>query len=268
MGEGAWNGWIAPLLLQLRSRGAAVVPTLVRLEAGVRQDLRARAQARARLAQAWSQALVCGALIPLLGVFIWLVIPEVAQRSDWQMLSVVPALLALGAAAWMIRIGAHASRGGLNAREASWPAFALSAGEVLLAWIRAGEAPDTAWSRMVRWLESACPDLLDCWGVVLWSDGAAIADSPTFSARVRATGSVMRQAIQVSIFEGRPCMERIEQVLEQLVIARDLACLRESELIGTRVLKPLFLCVAPALLGWLALTMWMLVGQEMGLGGS
>lgn len=64
-----------------------------------------------------------------------------------------------------------------------------------------------------------------------------------------AAGEAIRKSIQVSLLEGRPCTERVESALAALRTEFRAAVDRELTLLGTRALQPLFLCVAPALLG-------------------
>jgi hypothetical protein len=80
-------------------------------------------------------------------------------------------------------------------------------------------------------------------------------------------GSSLRKAIQVSLMEGRPCTERAEAAL--LALSQDLKAQvsRELTLLGTRALKPLFFCVAPALMGLLFTGLFLGWDQAMGGGG-
>jgi hypothetical protein len=70
-------------------------------------------------------------------------------------------------------------------------------------------------------------------------------------------GTSIRKVIQVSLMEGRPCTERVESALQALRQDISAQIERELSLLATRALKPLFCCVAPALLGFLAMGLYL-----------
>lgn len=66
-------------------------------------------------------------------------------------------------------------------------------------------------------------------------------------------GDELRSHLQRSVMEGRPCTERVESALAAIRLEWGARVERELQLLATRALKPLFLLVAPALFGLLAL---------------
>ncbi|MGZ3707838.1 MAG: hypothetical protein ACXWPM_03265, partial [Bdellovibrionota bacterium] len=83
---------------------------------------------------------------------------------------------------------------------------------------------------------------------------------PGATASLAEAGRAIRKAVQVSLMEGRPCAERVESALQALRSEIQAWVDRELALLGTRSLKPLFLCVAPALLGLMAFGLYLGAG--------
>jgi hypothetical protein len=65
-------------------------------------------------------------------------------------------------------------------------------------------------------------------------------------------GDSIRRAVQVSLMEGSPCTPRVEAALTALSSDLKAAMEREVAVLPSKCLLPLFLLVAPALLGMMA----------------
>lgn len=248
-----WGQLTYQSVVELRSRGGSVLPTIRRLRDLVERHSKALQNARARSSQALAQALACGALVPLFGAVLYLLLPGVDSRPWlWFILSCLAFLGAAVGALWLVHLADHARWGGLQGSERSWVIAAQCAGERLLSLIRAGQPPDLAWAEAVRFLSVDSPDLARLWGFQVYESVSAKQSygAPCRRALVEA-GEAIRRAIQVSLMEGRACSERIEGVLLSLRSQIDAGIEQELSLLGTRALKPLFVCVAPALFGLL-----------------
>ncbi len=267
-----WGELSRSTLELLRARGAAVLPTLRRLRELARSQRSTLAQARARSAQALAQAGVCAALVPAFGWALAALLPGVSGRAGlWFGLCVGALALAAGGALWMIQLAERARWGGLGRDEQPWPLAAAATVERFLALLRGGEPPDLAWTRAVEHLGREAPALARAWGASAWgTDGEPV--SPRERAEASAGGRLLlgfggelRRALQASVLEGRPCSERTEAQLTAL--QRDLGAQvdRELTLLATRTLKPLFLCIAPALLGLIGAAL--LIAADDSLGG-
>jgi hypothetical protein len=141
--------------------------------------------------------------------------------------------------------------------------------ERLLALVRAGHPPDLAWAQAVGDLRSQSGAVADLWGTSVWSKGLEPKGGPAAREAISRAGTAVRKAIQCALLEGRPAGERIEAAGTALRAEIEAAVERELGLLATRGLKPLFLCVAPALLGLLGAAMamvWLSSGGG-GLGG-
>ncbi|MGK5084308.1 hypothetical protein WDW37_13510 [Bdellovibrionota bacterium FG-1] len=250
-----WGALVFESLQELRNTGGALVPTLKRLRAlALEQDV-ALSQAKARTAQSLAQALLCAALVPVFGGVLYYLLPAVAQNQGlWLCICATALLLAGVGAVWLLKMAEAARWGGLRSSSRAWVLASQCAGERFLAWVRAGNPPDLAWARTIAALEGEVPALVARWGASIWSTGQPV--SKGAERPVEEAGHAIRRAIQVSLMEGRPCTERVEVVLESLRQDLRAGVERELGLLATRALKPLFVCVAPALLGLLGCGLW------------
>lgn len=250
-------------LLRLRESGAPVLPTLRRLRALVQSHIEKLDEARAGSAQALVQSLACAALVPVFGVILFLLLPGLTDSPGlWAGACLLSLLWSGLGARWMLVMGESARWAGLPQPERPWVLAAECAGERFLAACRGGSPPDLAWVGACEFLGSEAADLAALWGHSAWSQlaetGAGVSPaSGSTRGLLIELGHSIRRAIQVALMEGRPCTERVEGALEGF--RRDFRARvdRELKLLGTRCLKPLFLFVAPPLLGLLALALFL-----------
>ena len=226
-------------------------------------------EARARSAQAVSQAALCAFLVPIFGATLQLLLPGLENHTMAWVAGCAVALLWAGTGAlWMLVIADRARWGGLAAERRPWIAAALCAGERFLALLRSGRPADLAWSETQNELERDVSGLSRLWGYSVWVSESVVSTTRTHSetevALARA-GTSIRRAVQVSLMEGKGCSERVEAALISLSQEIRSSRERELELVGTRVLKPLFICVAPSILALLAWGLY-LSWSELGAG--
>ena len=254
-----WGSLASESIEGLRANGSAVLPTLVRLRGLAEEHRDSLKSARAKSAQASAQAMVCLALVPLFGFTLYWILPGVESRTySWLVACAVAALLSTIGAFWLFRMAEEARWGGLRASERAWILGAQCAGERFLALVRAGVTADLAWSQACELLTLEAPELAALWGHNVWHEPKLQATNGS-GARIAlaAAGSSLRKALQVSLMEGRPCTERVEAALTGLRADLKSQVERELTLLGARALRPLFLCVAPALFGLLIFGMWL-----------
>ncbi len=255
--EKPWGRLASESLEDLRSSGGALLPTLHRLRALAEDHGVALEDAQAKTAQALVQSLVCAFLVPFVGVVLYLLLPAIQQNSKLWGLACAGALgwMAQGVF-WMLRVAESARWGGLTPVHRTWVLSSLCAGERLLALVRLGMPPDLAWTRASEFLANETPDLAQAWGCSVW-------ETPQVQFFGRAeeiivvAGHSIRKAALVALMEGRPCLERVEAVLRGLRVSMKTQVERELSLVGTHALKPLFLCIAPSILGLLFFALWL-----------
>ena len=256
-----WGRLVSESLGELRSSGGALLPTLQRLRSLAEEHGVALEDARAKTSQSVVQSLVCAFLVPLVGVTLYLLLPSIQQNFKIWGLACGAALgLMAQGGAWMLRIAEAARWGGLPTHDhRKWWLSSLCAGERLLALVRLGVPPDLAWSRASEFLSVETPDLAAAWGNTVW-EVPQVKYGEKYQGGAEevliTAGHSIRKAIQIATFEGRPCLERVEATLRGLSRSMKTQVDRELSLVGTYSLKPLFLCVAPALLGLLFFALW------------
>lgn len=250
-----WGGLITESLTELRSQGASLLPTLKRFRELALAHEKSLRDAQARASGAMSQAMISAALVPVFGAFLYLLVPGLDERPFiW--LAVCFAACASGgvAAAWLLDLSESARWGGLRPDARPWVLESLGFCERLIALLRSGLAPDLAWSRAVG---SVSPDLVVHWGADVWrSVPEASTPATSLFESVTGLGVRLRRAIQTGLMEGTPCEERLEGVAQGLRTEIRAFQDRELSLLGSRALKPLFLCVAPSVLLLLVIAVW------------
>jgi len=258
-----WGTLCSQSLQELRQGGGSVLPTLKRLRELARSQREQMRSARARASQALSQAVVGAALVPLMSALLYTLLPGVAESGWVWWLGTGFAFGAAGVGAlWLLSIADDARWGGLPREQRPWVLEASVGGERFLAVLRSGTPPDIAWSRVCDGIRIRAAGLAEVWGYQLYSD---LPDLPLEMQPklFRDCGEAIRRSVQTSLMEGRPCAERVEQVVESFRKQWRDQVERELGLLGTRALKPLFVCVAPALLGLLGLGMAIALDQAM-----
>ncbi|MEN9723600.1 MAG: hypothetical protein RJB38_1586 [Pseudomonadota bacterium] len=249
--EPPWGELAIETISEFRAQGIAVTPTLRRLEKIFDDQKKADHRARARSAQAWGQAVVCGAIVPLISAALFFLVPGLIDLGwKWLWVTAIALFLDAIAMAWMLSLAEAARWAGISKDRRCWWGAAHSFGERLLGSLRGGLPADLAWSRAVPQLQRLAPDLLTAWGADLWSPAPGLRSlaSDSASRRIAEQGESLRRAIQASIYEGKGCAERIEASFAALQAELECEVERQIQLLSTRALKPLFLLVAPSVL--------------------
>ena len=128
----------------------------------------------------------------------------------------------------------------------------------MLARIRSGTPPDLAWVEACREVSCFEPELALAWGGSIWGEGGAgEGGRPSWlesglGKELLSWGQGLRQALSVSVWEGRPCLDRMESSLRQLRSGCQAVVDADLQRLSIRSLLPLFLCSAPAVLGLIA----------------
>lgn len=254
-----WGALVHESVLDLRSHGAPLLPTLKRLRSLVQHHSEALNDARAKSAQALGQAIACGLLVPVFGAVLFILLPGLSERPYFWLGTCLGALiLSSFGGLWILSMAVEARWGGLTPPQRAWALSAQCAGERFLALVRSGHPPDLAWARSSEVLALDTPDLALAWGYSVF--GALPSDlkypQDSSASLLSQAGHSIRKSIHISLMEGRPCLERVETVLSALRQELKAKVDRELALLANRALKPLFLCIAPALLGLLTIGMW------------
>lgn len=258
-----WGTLAHESIAELRDQGLPVLPTLERLETLLKEQIAAAAQAKARMAQAWGQAIVCGCFVPAVALALYWLLPGVSELGGFWWLLVMGALLlnAFGFF-WLLALGERARWAGLSKDQRVWWPALLCFSERLLASLRSGAPPDLAWSRAMPTLARSAYPLVLFWGSDFWTHSSVVlgrsdrSSSQEMQSVMQSWGLQLRDSLQRSLIEGHACAERLDGTLHALKQDWHARVERELALLGTRALQPLFLCVAPAVLGLLGVALF------------
>ena len=258
-----WGKLLRDCVSELRASGASLLPTLRRLRELAEDQTYFLLDAQAKSSLAYVQALSCAFLVPVLGVGLYLLMPAVASHALLWILLCTVSLIIMGiGAAWLLSLAESARWGGLESKKRIWMITALCAGERFLALVRVGTPADLAWIRTCDSIQSEAQGLVLAWGYSIWENPKGLSHSRApAELLILQLGAVMRKSIQMSLMEGKPCTERVEAALLALRQNLKIQIDRELSILGTRALKPLFICVTPALLILLFCGFW-LTAQE------
>ncbi len=252
-----WGDLISESIQSLRSQGAELLPTLKRFRE-LAQELKSLAMdVKAKQAQAMAQALVSAGLVPVFSIALYLMLPglETSFRI-WLGVTGGAFFISVLGATWLFALAEQACWGGLPIYARSWVLHIFCFGERFLSMLRAGSPADLSWSKNYEALLSESPELAEFWGASIWKDPEAYLSSTSLQVLKNSVTSI-RKSVQLSLLEGRPCTDRIEAALYSLRLEWKSQVERETGFLATRSLKPLFLCIAPALLGLLVVGLWL-----------
>ncbi|MGK5087654.1 hypothetical protein WDW86_08860 [Bdellovibrionota bacterium FG-2] len=256
-----WGRLSSQSLIELRRNGAPILPTLKRFRALAVQNQADLGEAQGRSAQAIMQAGFSVVLVPVFGSILFLILPGVSAHPWlWLMAGIVSIMFSLVGAFWMLKMADAARWGGLTSEKRTWVLAAQCGGERFLSLVRSGSPPDLAWNETLNLLRDQAPPLALVWGNSLWSASSkgetGFGREGLCEKSIAQAGAALKRGIQVSLMEGRSCVERVESVLISLREDLRSHVSRELSLLATRALKPLFLFVAPSLIGLLIFGLW------------
>ena len=254
-----WGSLTFQSISDLRQSGGSLLPTLRRLRTLALDHQTSLKSAKARSAQALAQALVCAALVPIFGAALYLFLPGIYERPIvWLSACLFSMALTGAGACWLLTMANAARWGGVKQEQRAWILAAQAGGEKMLSLLRSGLTSDVAWMKTTEFIATRAPDLASQWGFSLWEvSKSGLTYSYQALQPLLSLGTAIKKAIHVSVIEGRPCTERIETGLYAFGQEMRAQVDRELTLLANRALKPLFLCVAPSLMGLLGLGLYL-----------
>ena len=252
-----WSPWVAPMLKEQRAQGVSLIPTLRRLGALAEQAYQDGHSSRAKSSQGIAQAVISMCLIPILAVCLYQMLPELERERGlwWIGVGVFVSLAGVGAI-WMVKLTESAQYLGLRSHERSTLFLAQASIERLLAGLSSGMPSDIAWIKMGELLPAY-------WGNSLWT--RAEGSKPHLAGQILVRfGEELKKSIQLGLLEGKPVTERIEVLSTSLRSEIRGEVDQKIQMLGNHLLLPLFVCVAPAAFGLLALALYLGFGTEIG----
>jgi hypothetical protein len=256
-----WGELARQNILEIRRQGGSVLPSIVRFRLLLEQNRAALLEGSARTAQALGQAWISAAIVPILGLVLFWMVPGLDQRGQlWCAITVFACAWALLGARWIYRIAENARFGGLEKKERSWILAATVSGERFLSAIRTGNTPDVAYFHAHELLSREAPALASLWGSNPFQISAHRTEVTTLRDSLMQMGTSLKVAIQAALMEGRPCADRVEALIDATRTDIKSAIERQLSLAATRTMLPLFVCVAPGVFALLSAALMLSAG--------
>ncbi len=257
-----WGKILDDSLQELRTQGAAILPTLQRMQKTLEEQTELIQLGKVKSSQAMGQAWIGMMLVPGFGSLLVLMLPEIkAHLSLFLGLILFSSFLGSLAFLWILSMVDQARFGGIQPENRKWLVSVNVSLERLLALISTGLPPDLAWKKTIEELALTDLALAREWKSQVWDQDFSLS-IPTENEAERMVlklGVEVRRSIQSALLEGRACLDRIEAIHRaflldlRMIVGRDLECL------PNRCLKPLFILVLPSvmiiLVGGLYLTL-------------
>lgn len=247
-------------LQALRAQGASILPSLRRIRGLAESVRRLERETSSKIAPALGQAWVCIGGVPLLGFGLYRILDGLEAYTEvWILICAAGSGLAVLAASWIQRLSDRARWGGLPPDRRQGFLGVLVSGERFCAKVRSGSPADLAFADAAAFLGTLDPELSRVWRKSVWDLDEGEGGHPGVKAKTEERreilplledfGRVLKKAVQVSLMDGRPCLERAELSLDSL--RSDLFSVIDAEVarLPHRTLLPLFLGIAPAVVG-------------------
>mgnify|MGYP007063368072 CR=1 FL=1 len=253
-----WGGLIQTTLSELRSQGAPVLPTVDRIKKLAQENIYFILNSQSKTAQALVQSLCCLFMTMLVGGGLYILMPGLEfYLTYWTIACFFSLFISSLGVFWLVSMSETASWGGVHLEYRSWILFSQCSGERLIAYIRSGMTPELAWCKSYSILLKENKRFAQVWGQSVWSEKEHHISKQknkidtTIVFVIKEMVKAFKKSIHLSLMDGSPCIEKIESALE--VVAKEIKIQTEKEvsLLSSRALKPLFICVAPALMGLL-----------------
>ncbi len=244
-----WGLLIYQSVMELRNQGAAVLPTLSRMRRTLEEQIELIQESKAKSAQALGQAVAGMIMIPLFAAVLYFLLPGMEENQKEFMMTFIFSLF-LGSLSfvWMLSMIDQARFGNLKREKRFWLVSVNASLERLMALISTGLPPDLAWKKMYEELAIQDRALALEWKSQIWDGDLSTGFQTGNECEILVInlGNEVKRSIQTSLIEGRGCLERIESIHRTFIVELRMKIERELNLLPNRCLKPLFVCILPA----------------------
>lgn len=251
-----WRTGVADVIDYLRKEGTSLAPVLGRLQSLAHNHTKRLKEARSRSASALYQAWICSSIVPLCSVIFYYLLPGVQEQSEfWFFVSFIAFSLNVFACVWIFHQAENARWGGLKKKERHWILESLLFCERLIAFLKAGEVAEWAFTRA---LSHTSLDLKQNWVNQL----EEVKTKKSLKDSLQAVGPSLRQIILQNTQSGLPSLERVLNFSQDLQIEINSYQEQELQVLPQKTLKPLFIAVAPSLLGLLMTALFLSIQDD------
>lgn len=256
-----WSQVASLCTKDLRDHGAPCVPTLSRFKTAMDDQIETLLEAQSKSASAWGQIWIGAILIPIVSIFLYHTLQGPQEHLQAFCFAIAISGLLVGISMfWTLHHIHRAQFGNISEKNRHWYPHTLALFERISALISIGTPADLAWKKALLELSQHAPDLTHVWGTSIWMVDPHREDAPPQNKKTRpflaleteiekflkASGTEIRRMIQASLMEGRPVLERLHDQQKAFSVEYRLKLSRELAKLPQQCLKPLFLCVAPA----------------------
>lgn len=248
-----WGEWIARGLCEHRDAGTAALPSIRRWIECVEALIESEREASVHSAQARGQAACCLALVPLFALVLYAMLPSVSRYPGaWALVAALALVLSGFGAYVMLHMTESARWCGLKGAARGW-CFAIPLwGERIAGLIRSGQPADLAWTAAFREIACDHPELALLLNEKLWEVETTRSERASLLRSMADLSIEVKKSIHVSLYEGRGAVERIEAAFDGWFARFQVERKECIQRLGTALLRPLFVFVAPSLLIMLA----------------
>ncbi len=246
-----WGGVLTASLTELRSQGAPVLPSLIRMQKTLEEQIEFILESKVKSSQAFGQAAMGMILVPVFSLILYLLLPGIQDSKRAFFLLVLGSfLLSSVAFIWMMNLADRARFGNMPTENRKWLVSANASLERVLALISTGLPPDLAWRKAMEELAVHDPLLVGEWKAQVWDPDFRLASQTGNECErlILQLGIEVRRSIQTSLIEGRACLDRIESIHQSFLIDLKSRISKELNLLPNRCLKPLFIFVLPSVM--------------------
>ena len=257
-----WGEILFASLAELRAQGAPILPSLLRMQKTLEEQVEFIQDAKVKSSQAFGQAVLGLVIVPVFSLVLFLLMPGLQESAKaFLLLSLLSFLWSSVAFIWMMSLSDNARFGNMRSANRKWLVTVHATLERILALISTGLPPDLSWRKAMEELALYDSALVQEWKIQVWDPDfrVGIKVENECERLVIGVGIEVRRSIQTSLIEGRPCMDRIESIQKAFLLDLRSRVSTELNLLPQRCLKPLFLCVLPSvfllMMGSFALTL-------------
>jgi len=240
-----WGQFFDFSLMELRRKGASLIPSLQRFHISLKRSCEFLEKSKVGVGQAYAQGVLMFLLIPLMSISLYWILPELkTEKFIWIFASLICLLMSASGVVWILKMAQKAQYGGLRLEHQQWWTASQSTVELFLALVRSGTAIDYAWSQSLQFLAKFEPELSHLWRHTQNGENFKGPELIFISL-----GKKIQASIHISLIEGTPCLDRIENLFMQTISEFEYTVQNEISLLSTQTLKPLFIFIAPSVLG-------------------
>lgn len=233
---------ILMIINELRDSGCKILPTLCRFEELLEFQVDLLKNTHVQSSQAISQCIICLFVTPLFSVFLYQIVPFLSGYFwEWCALTSISFFLCFIGFLWIVSLCEKSMWCGLSYSERSYIMEVLVFFEMVISKINSGFCADQSWVEVLEIYKNHLPKF-----VVFTMSGCH--ESLKIKTLIQSLFKDAKSSIYYNLMEGKPCVETLVFFAKNFKSEYRALISHQLELLPIRALKPLFICVAPAII--------------------